>query len=144
MSGIFTLAVACVGGRYLTQDYRFVLEVRADSTLGELASCILRTLAFDSEHLSEFYLANGPYGGRKSWFTADGEWDPEGGDDLWACQLARIFPLQKHKKLFYAYDFGASWRFQITKKGREKIARQGLDYPRLVAAEGVKPSQYGA
>jgi hypothetical protein len=65
MSGILTLAVACVGGRYLTQEYRFVLEVRADSTLGELASCILRTLAFDSEHLSEFYLANGPYGGRK-------------------------------------------------------------------------------
>lgn len=141
MSTIHTLSIACVSGRYLSQEYRFTLEVSTDFTLDELASLILRTVDFDGDHLSCFYLANSAYG-KKTWLTRDGEWDPS-DSAVWHRCLADIFPLEKHKKLYYEYDAGASWRFQITKKGREKNAQAGVAYPRVIAQEGVKPLEYG-
>lgn len=64
MNKICTLSVTCVSGRYLSQAYRFVLAVPAESTLDELATCILEVVDFDGDHLSIFYLANGLRGKR--------------------------------------------------------------------------------
>ena len=141
MSGVFTLSVACIAGRYLTEEYRFVLDVRADSTLDDLASFILGMVDFDGDHLSEFYLANG-LRGKKTWFTVDGEWDEDDGD-VWDRRLCDIFPLGRNKKLYYVYDFGASWCFEIIKKGRETSALVGQEYPCIVTQQGAKPIEYG-
>lgn len=141
MSGIFTLSIACIAGRHLTQEYRFVLDVPAVSTLDDLASFILGMVDFDGEHLSEFYVANG-LRGKKTWFTADGEWGDD-DSDMWDIHLSNVFPLGRNKKLYYVYDFGASWCFEIVKKGRETTALVGLGYPCIVSQEGVKPMEYG-
>ncbi len=141
MSVIFTLSIACIAGRHLTEEYRFVLDVPADSTLDDLASFILGMVDFDGEHLSEFYVANG-LRGKKTWFTADGEWD-EDDSDMWDIRLSDIFPLGRNKKLYYVYDFGASWCFEITKKGKETTALAGLEYPCIVSQEGAKPAEFG-
>lgn len=141
MNTIHTLSIACVAGRYLSEEYRITLEASTDFTLGELASLILDTVDFDGDHLSCFYLANSLYG-KKTWLTADGDWDPD-DSTVWHRHLAEIFPLEKHKKLYYEYDAGASWRFQITKKGKEKNAQAGVKYPRVIAQEGAKPLEYG-
>jgi hypothetical protein len=126
---------------HLTEGYRFVMEVPVDSTLAELASFILGMVNFDTEHLDEFYLANSKRG-KKTWFTTDGEWykDDSAVEDI--C-LSKIFPLPKPKKLFYLYDFGDSWCFEITKKGKEKLANPDVEYPCIVEEEGLKPEQYG-
>lgn len=141
MTAIHTLSIACVSGRYLSKEYRFTIEASTDFTLDELASFILDMVDFDGDHLSYFYLANSVYG-KKTWLTADGAWDPD-HSAIWDLRLSDIFPLERHKKLYYEYDTGASWRFQITKKGKEKNAQAGLEYPRIVAQEGAKPSEYG-
>jgi hypothetical protein len=58
MSAIFTLAIECVGGRYLNEPYHFIIEAPTELTLGNLASIILRTVDFEEDdHLDEFYFA---------------------------------------------------------------------------------------
>ena len=141
MNKIFTLSVSCVAGMHLSQAYRFVLALRAESTLDELASCILDVVDFDGDHLSSFYLANGPRG-KRTWFTTDGTFDEDTG--VPDTRLCDIFPLERHKKLYYDYDPGASWRFEIVRKGRETNAAAGQSYPCLMLEEGVKPLEYGA
>lgn len=141
MKRIFNITIVCVDGAYLAEEYRCVLQVPVDSTLGDLASLILGMVNFDDDHLSEFYVANG-LRGKKTWFTADGEWD-EDDSRMWDVVLSEIFPLPKHKKLFYIYDFGDSWYFQITKKGKEMPALQDVEYPCIVEEKGLKPEQYG-
>ena len=37
-------------------------------------------------------------------------------------RLCDIFPLGRNKKLYYVYDFGSSWCFEVVKKGRETAA----------------------
>jgi hypothetical protein len=126
----------------LTEEFRFVVELRADSTLDELASIILDTVHFDGDHLSEFYLANGLRGRKKTWLTADGEWD---GDDsaVWARRLLDIFPIAKNKVLYYEYDAGSAWRFEIIKKGKEKMPLAGHEFPQIVEEHGNRPLEYG-
>jgi len=141
MNKIHTLSITCVSGSYLSHAYRFVLALPAESTLDELASCILEVVDFDGDHFSSFYLANGPHG-KRSWCTASGEWDADA--DVPDIRLCDIFPLGRHKKLYYDYDPGASWRFEIVRKGRETNAVAGQPYPCLVLEEGVKPQEYGA
>ena len=58
MSGIFTLSIACVGGRYLEEPYQFLTRAPVGMTLGELALHILEMVDFDrDDHLDQFYLA---------------------------------------------------------------------------------------
>lgn len=142
MSGIFTLAIDCVGGRYLNESYRYVIETPVELTLGELASHILGMLEFEeTDHLDEFYLANS-LGGKRTHLTPDGEWDDDSAQVM-KIPLSAVFPLPKNKKLFYLFDFGASWRFQITKQGRQTEAQPGTEYPRVVSETGVKPKEFG-
>lgn len=141
MDHILTLSISCVSGRHLAQPYRFELALAPQSTLDELASHILEIVEFDGDHLSSFYLANSPRG-KPTWLTADGMWDEDA--DVPPLRLCDIFPLGRHKKLYYEYDFGASWCFEIVKKGKEMPAVAGRVYPCLMLEEGVKPEEYGA
>jgi hypothetical protein len=45
-------------------------------------------------------------------------------------------------KIYYLFDFGDSWLFQI-KKSRKKLQNEnGVKYPRVVKSAGVNPEQY--
>lgn len=141
MQKIYTISITCLTGRYLTEAFQFVLDMPADATLDELASCILDVVEFDGDHLSEFYLANS-LRGKKLYFTADGAWDDDDSATL-DLRLCDIYPLDRNKKMYYAYDFGASWCFEIVKKGKETPPLEGREYPYLVSQEGAKPLEYG-
>lgn len=142
MSAIFTMVIECVGGRYLNEPYQCVIQAPVGLTLGDLASHILGIVDFDGDdHMDEFYLANGT-GGRKTSLTPDGEWSDDDAD-VKNMPLSDIFPLPKNKKLYYFYDFGASWCFQITKRGKETKAEPDIDYPCIMSETGVKPKEYG-
>jgi hypothetical protein len=140
MSEIFTLSIKCVTGSYLKGPWQFVMAAPVDMTLGDLADHILATADFDGDHLDEFYLANG-LRGKITWLTPDGEWDDDA--DAMDLQLSDIFPLPKNKKLYYLYDHGAAWRFQISKQGKSTTAQPDIEYPCIVSETGVKPEEYG-
>jgi len=122
MSSILTLSITCISGTYLAEDYRFVLALPDDSTLDVLEGSILDVLDFDGDHLSYFYVANTSHG-KRVWTTNLS--DEEGDVDLSTIRLCYLYPLERHKKLFYRYDLGADWRFEIVKKGRETKALDG-------------------
>jgi len=93
-------------------------------------------LDFDGDdHLSGFYLANA-WDSRKTWLID--EYD----DTPWERTLEEIYPLPRLKKLYYLYDFGVSWIFEIRKKGRGKAPVEGEDYPCVVHATGPQPLEY--
>ncbi|WP_305822329.1 IS1096 element passenger TnpR family protein [Massilia brevitalea] len=140
MNTILTLSITCISGAHLVEDYRFVLALQAESTLEELGACILEVLDFDGDHLSEFYVANTPHG-KRAWSTKLVE--PEGDTDDWQTRLCGLYPLGHNKKLYYRYDLGAEWQFEIVRKGRETSALEGQAYPVLVMEEGIKPLEYG-
>ena len=44
-------------------------------------------------------------------------------------------------KLFYWFDFGDDWKFQITLR-KLKAPKPGNQYPRVISEIGPKPQQY--
>lgn len=141
MADIFTLTIECTGGGHVQEPYQFVFEAPVTMKLGELASHILDIVAFDDlDHLDDFYFANPNGGGRKG-LGPDGDWGDDNGA-IMKMKLSEVYPAPKNKKLFYLFDFGASWYFRISKPGKEKKPQAGVTYPRLVSETGVKPTQY--
>ena len=50
---------------------------------------------------------------------------------------------QKGLKLFYWFDYGDDWKFQIYKSRKKpKEPESGKQYPAIVAEKGEKPEQY--
>jgi hypothetical protein len=145
MMTIFTLSIECVWGAYLKERFIRVVEVPSDMTLGDLHFFMQDLTGFDDDHMSTFYSAN-TQRGKKVWFTESGEWeeghDAINGGPLWEIPLQDIFPLPKHKKLFYWFDFGDDWIFEIRKKGKDLPSASGVKYPRVIHKEGPKPEQY--
>ncbi len=144
MTRLFHLSIACVGGAYLREPFGFVVALPVETMLVEVADLILRTLEFDDDHMSDFFLANGPRGAKSPLLARCDHEDASDEDaSVWQLPLSAVFPLAKHKKLYYFFDYGDSWKFQITKKGREASADARLTYPLIVEQHGVKPLQYG-
>jgi len=50
--------------------------------------------------------------------------------------------LPDRPKLYYWFDFGDDWTFEITKDRRIKSAEPRVKYPRVVGATGPNPEQY--
>jgi len=142
---IYRLEIQCVAGVGLDAPFLRVVEVASDSTLADLHGLILILAGFEDDHLSTFYLAN-TIMGQRVWLIEPDEWDPnpgiDGGSPLWRMRLADVFPLPKHKKLYYWFDFGDDWIFEIRKKGKDLVETPGSPYPRLIEEEGPQPEQY--
>ena len=145
MATTYQLVIRCVAGIGLTQPFRRVVELSSMATLADLHALIQELSGFDDDHLSTFYLANTLMGQRLWLVDPDTmESDPGvlGDSPLWSMRLDQIFPLPKHKKLYYWFDFGDDWIFEIRKQGKERAATEGGGAPRLIEAEGPKPQQY--
>ena len=145
MTAIYRLAIRCVAGLYFKEPFLRVVEVKASTTLNDLHKLIRKLTDFDDDHLTTFYLAN-TLNGRKTWLVdadaTDDEPDIWREGPLWKIRLSEIYPLPKHKKLYYWFDFGDCWIFEIRKQGKESPAKPGVRYPRLLEEEGPKPEQY--
>jgi len=103
------------------------IEVKEDFTLLKLHKYIQKLIAFDDDHLFEFYVEKNPRNLRSSVSKS--------------LKLNDIYPL-KGVKLFYLFDFGDSWVFQITKSRKKIIENKTTTYPLLVESTGVNPEQY--
>ena len=136
---IYTLTITCVFGLTLKDDCIRVLEISEDSSLYDLHQAIQAAVKFDDDHLFGFYLAKG-LRGRRQWLGRDG------GDDqeeryFSETPLRSIFPTSP-QQLFYLFDFGDSWTFEIRKARGAKAPVPRAKYPRVIAREGRNPTQY--
>jgi hypothetical protein len=137
---IYTLTIKCVWGAYLQKPFERTIEAPDDMTLGELHDAIQDLTGFDRDHLFTFFIARGPKGKRIELVETD-EWE-ERHNRLYEIPLKRVFPLPPNMKLFYLFDFGDDWTFQIGKRGGGKEEESGIKYPRVIKARGPKPIQY--
>ena len=134
------LKVECVRGTYLRDDCVRVIAMDDTASLLDLHEVIQDAVSFGRDHPFEFYTANSgsPYA-RKNWITLAEDWD-EKVDAFRDTQLKDIWPLGR-KKLYYWFDFGDAWIFEI-RKMRSTKADASLDTPRVLERIGPDPEQY--
>jgi len=136
-----TLSVECVGGMNFSETCKRIIEISEDDSLNDLHDVIQNAVDFDRDHAYEFYLANSPSPwAKKHWITAKEEWEDK-EDDFECIKLKDILPLAR-KKLYYLFDFGDQWIFEIRKARRLKSPEDGVSYPRLIKRIGPNPEQY--
>jgi len=109
------------------QPWSRVIEVKENFTLRQLHNYIQQMVEFDDDHLYEYYVGKNPRNRSES--------IPKNS------ALNEIYPLTGYK-LYYLFDFGDCWLFQI-KKSRKKLEEdKKAKYPRLVKSTGINPEQY--
>jgi hypothetical protein len=117
------------------------MEIDSKSSLLDLHEAVQDAVDFDRDHLFEFF------GGRhqrdrKVVFENSYAW--EASFDIYdGITLEQVYPLPKSCKLYYHFDFGDDWYFEIKlirRKPREPEA--GVTYPRIIEAIGPNPPQY--
>lgn len=80
----------------------------------------------------------------------EGEYEDEGedyageeDDAASAITLESLFPLPTDRRLFYRFDYGDNWIFQISRtRHKPFVAEPGTEWPRLISERGEKPPQY--
>lgn len=55
--------------------------------------------------------------------------------------LNEVYP-SKGLKLYYIFDFGDNWVFEIKKSRKKKITQENIRYPRVIEQTGDNPDQY--
>ena len=56
-------------------------------------------------------------------------------------KLNEIYPLTG-AKLYYLFDFGDCWLFEIKKSKKKKNLDQNITLPQLIESSGKNPEQY--
>ena len=63
------------------------------------------------------------------------------GGDYENILLKDIYPL-KGLKLYYLFDFGNNWLFEMRKSRKTAKLRHDIEYPCVVSDNGIKQRQY--
>jgi len=115
--------------------YRLI-EIEENTNFEDLHLAIQSSVKFENDHLYEFFIANTCRSRDRSRFD-----DENGGLNKFG--IGDVFPLSKHKKLFYLFDYGDSWYFRISKVRKKPILKEdGVIYPRIIEIVGENPDQY--
>jgi hypothetical protein len=134
---IWTLEIKLLSGAWAEKDWSATIALNASSTLEDLHAIIQQAVAFDNDHLYSFFVARTPRSRDRVLY------DEEDGHAPWEVPLESLFPLPKHRKLFYLFDYGDSWLFQVSRTRKKPFAAEpGTEYPRLISESGEKPQQY--
>ena len=104
-----------------------VIEVKEDFTLLKLHKYIQKLVDFDDDHLYEFYLGKNPRN--------------RSGSVPKNTKLNDIYPLTGYK-IYYLFDFGDSWLFQVKKLRKKLEEDKKVKYPKLIKSTGINPKQY--
>lgn len=120
------------------------MEFDSGSSLCDVHLAIQKAINFDNDHLFEFY-AGKHFRNRKIEFVdpPDLETPFEFIDTFDEITLDQVYPLPKGLKLYYYFDFGDSWIFEIRKSRKKpREPEPGVQYPRIVEKIGENPEQY--
>lgn len=103
------------------------IEVKEDFTLQKLHKYIQKIVDFGDDHLYEFYVGKNPRN-RAQIISKK-------------TKLNEIYPMTGYK-LYYLFDFGDCWLFQIKKSRKKKTEDNQKRYPILIESTGDNPEQY--
>ena len=147
MVQLLTLRVELVFSAWDSEDCVRVIEIREDDTLCSLHWAIQDAVGFDNDHLYEFFAGRHMTQRKVVYGDCDpGDlppWVPDSDlEDYDTVRLTQVFPLPKSLKLYYLFDFGDSWTFQIRKSRKVREPEPGVQYPRVVESIGPNPVQY--
>lgn len=120
-----------------------VIEIRSTASFLDLHEAIQQAVDFENDHLFEFYLGRNP-GNRAYAIGREPNWDTFNPIKTYrSIKLSGVWPLPKGMNLYYLFDFGDNWLFQVNKtRHKDKIAQPGIVYPRVIEAKGKNPVQY--
>lgn len=118
-----------------------IVAMEDSDTLADLHDTIQRAVSFDNDHLFEFYTANSasPFAQKQRICEEADDWEEE-YDSYAATPLRDIWPLGR-KKLYYRFDFGDDWIFEI-RKPRSLKSDASLKPGEVLKREGPDPVQY--
>ena len=125
---IWTLRIECILGRWLEEECVREIEIDSESSLFDFHEAIQDAVGFDRDHLFKFH-AGRNWRNRMVVFDDSFNWEDR-FDSYESITLAQIYPLPKSCKLYYHFDFGDSWYFEI-RKSRKKAREmeEGMVYP---------------
>ena len=138
---ILKLRIECVRGWYFKETCIRVIEIDENMDLVDLHEAIQDAVNFGRDHPFEFYLANSSSPWAHKHFLIENEDWTYRESDFAKIKLKDIYPLGR-KKLYYLFDFGDKWTFEIRKARGGKKPEAGIEYPRVVEAIGPDPEQY--
>ena len=138
---ILTFKIECVFGAYLKDECIRTIEIDEEACLYDIHEAIQDAVGFDRDHPFEFFIANSasPFA-KRQWLTEKETWEDR-EEDFWKIRLKNIYPLGR-KRLYYLFDFGDNWIFEIRKHRTAKKPEAGVKYPRVVKTIGPNPEQY--
>ena len=120
-----------------------VIEIDWRASFLDLHEAIQKAVGFDNDHLFEFFLGRHPrhvaqvVGGAPDWE------DFHPVNTYQRVPISSAWPMYPGLKLFYLFDFGDNWVFQITKtRHKDKEAQPDVVYPRVIGSKGENPEQY--
>ena len=126
---IYTLEIS-----FPYEDFHFeeepwlrVIEVKEDFKLPQLHKYIQKIVDFDDNHLYRFYIGRNPHN--------EYENIPK------RTKLNELYPITSFK-LYYLFDFGDHWLFEIKKSRKKKIVQENIKFPRVIEKQGENPEQY--
>jgi len=133
---IETLKIKLLDGMHAQNEWECALEIPIDHSLDELHQAFLSAIGFDNDHMYEFCIANSYYSKSSERISCNDEKVTQETVDT-------IFLKAKGKKLFYMFDYGDSWLFQISKSRKKRFSEKpDTFYPRVALESGNKPEQY--
>ena len=120
-----------------------VIEIKSTATFLELHEAIQDAVDFDNDHLFEFFIGRHP-GNRAYTIGGEPNWDTFSPVRTYRnVGISRVWPLPTGMKLYYLFDFGDNWLFQINKtRHKDKLIQPGIVYPWVIEARGKNPEQY--
>ena len=113
------------------------IQLDAKATLEDLHIMIQRAFNFGNDHLYAFYMD----GKRFSELAYN---DSRGGDGPFADEitLGACEELEINRKIFYLFDFGTEWHFDVVLESIEEQAAL-LKKGKIIESKGEAPKQYG-
>lgn len=133
---IETLKIKLIDGIHAKNEWECTLEIPIDHSLDELHQAILFAVGFDNDHMYEFCIGNSYYSRNVQRVSCD-------DDKVTQETIDTILSKAKGKKLFYMFDYGDSWLFQINKSRKKRFSEKpDTFYPNMVIESGIKPEQY--
>lgn len=120
-------------------EWEIIVEIPAIFSLYDLHSYILEIVGFDNDHAYTFFAGRSPTNNKIIFSEKPGNPNSEANFDN--VLLNDIYPL-KGLRLYYLFDFGDKWVFEIRKRRTKKIARDIKNYPKVIESTGKNPDQY--
>ena len=133
---IHTIHLKLLHGMNANHPWGCSIELPSDFRLEEVHQTIQNVLEFDDDHMYEFSVSNSIRGKRYSEYFCD-------SDEIFKTTLESILESSTGKKIFYLFDYGDNWVFQISRSRKKPfVADTDTYYPRIIDESGIKPIQY--